>query len=943
MPIRHLVHNVRTPQTWRRALPRKRRVNWFRRSWRRLAVAAVALSACGVIGIIVLFAIVSRDLPDPNNLNARFLEQSTKIYDREGKTVLYEIHGEQKRTVVKFKDIPDSVKRATIAAEDRDFYKHKGYDLRGIARSIFSNIVHLSPTGQGGSTITQQLIKNTILTREKSYVRKIKELILAYQLEKRFTKDEILSLYLNEIPYGSNAYGIEAASQTFFGVPSKDLTLAQSALLAGLPRAPTYYSPFGDHEEELVVRQHTILDSMANLGYATPEQADAAKQERLIYQSGRQQIIAPHFVMYVKGLLTEKYGDAVVEQGGLKVITTLDLKHQKAAEDAIAQYADKNQKQYKATNAALTSLDPKTGQILAMVGSRDYFDLENDGNVNVTTRPRQPGSSFKPVVYSTAFDRGYTPDTVVFDVVTNFGDNNGKPYIPHNYDNKEHGAVTLRKALAGSLNIPAVKVLYLAGINNVLDMADRLGYSTLQDRSRFGLSLVLGGGEVKLLDHVSAFATFSQEGTRHPVTPFLRVEDKSGKVLEEYKKQESKAMNVEVARKLISILTDNGARSFIFGSRSPLILSERTVAAKTGTTNDYRDGWTLGFTPSLAAGVWVGNNDFTPMTRGADGVVVAAPIWHAYMQKVLAGTKAEPFTAPKPDPVDKAMMNGKFENVVTLPVDTGTGRVIPKSCRSTYPQQYVTEKKFKEVHSILYYSDKNDPRGPVPANPAQDPQFAAWEATVQNWTKGKKGYVDIKSLPEESCTLRENTQPPVVSITSPSADATLTDATNIFSATASGGAAITSVDFSLDGTKIGTATTAPFSVSHTNTGLENGSHTLRVVATDAIGGVGEASVPFAYSLPSTLNTLSLLSPQQNAVFGVADFPVEVRAQIFAPAGITFAQLLEGVTVLDSEANPRSGIVPLHLASLAAGQHILEVRAQTTEGATLSDRLTLVVR
>ncbi len=942
MPIRHLVHNVRTPQTWRRVRPRKQRTRWFRRSWRRIAIVFGALIACGVIGVAVLFAVVSRDLPDPKNLNARFLEQSTKIYDREGATVLYEIHGDQKRTVVKFQDIPDTVKQATISAEDKDFYKHKGYDLRGIVRSVFSNVIHLSPTGQGGSTITQQLIKNTILTREKSYVRKMKEVILAYQLEKRFTKDEILSLYLNEIPYGSNAYGIEAAAQTFFGVSSKNLTLAQSALVAGLPRAPTYYSPFGDHKDTLIARQHIILDSMANLGYVTQAQADAAKQEKLEYKSGRQQIIAPHFVMYVKELLTEKYGDATVEQGGLRVITTLDLKHQQAAEDAITQYADKNQKQYKATNAALTSLDPKTGQILAMVGSRDYFDLENDGNVNVTIRPRQPGSSFKPVVYATAFDRGYTPDTVVFDTVTNFGDNNGKPYIPHNYDNKEHGAVTLRKALAGSLNIPAVKVLYLAGINNVLDMADRIGYSTLQDRSRFGLSLVLGGGEVKLLDHVSAFATFSQEGARHPTTPFLRVEDKNGKVLEEYKKQESKAMNAEVARKLISILTDNNARSFIFGSRSPLILPDRIVAAKTGTTNDFRDGWTLGFTPSLTAGVWVGNNDFSPMTRGADGVVVAAPIWHAYMQKMLAGTKVETFTAPKPDPVDKPMMNGKYENVVTLPVDKGSGKVIPDSCRSTYPQQYITEKKFKEVHTILYYVDKNDPRGLVPTKPAQDPQFAAWEAAVQNWTKDKKGYVDIKNLPQESCTLRQNTQAPTVTITAPASGATLTEATNVFSATTSGSEAIASVDFFLDGTKIGGGA-SPYSISYTNASLENGTHTLRVVATDVIGGTGEASELVSYALSSSLNMLVLLTPQQNAVFRVTDFPVEVSAQIFSPSGLTTIQLLADGSLADSAQTPKSGVAVLHLASLAAGQHTLEVRAQPTGGSTLSAKLTIVVQ
>lgn len=402
-------------------------------------------------------------------------------------------------------------------------------------------------------------------------------------------------------------------------------------------------------------------------------------------------------------------------------------------------------------------------------------------------------------------------------------------------------------------------------------------------------------------------------------------------------------MNVEVARKLISILTDNDARSFIFGSHSPLILSDRIVAAKTGTTNDYRDGWTLGFTPSLAAGVWVGNNDFTPMTRGADGVVVAAPIWHAYMQKMLAGTKAEAFTAPKQGLVEKPMMNGKYENVVTLPVDKGSGKVIPESCRLTYPHQYITEKKFKEVHAILYYVEKNDPRGPVPTNPAQDPQFAAWEAAVQNWTKDKKGYVDIKNLPQENCTLRKNTQAPTVLITAPASGLTLTEATNVFSATASGSEAIASVDFFLDGIKVGTATASPYSASYTNTSIENGGHTLRVVATDVIGGTGEAGVLVSYALPSSLNTLSLLTPQQNAVFRVTDFPVEVRAQIFSPSGLTAVQLLADGSQADSAPAPKSGVTALHLASLTTGQHTLEVRVQTTDGSTLSARLTIVVR
>lgn len=894
--------------------------------------------------MVILFAVVSRDLPDPNNLNKRFLEQSTKIYDRTGQTVLYDIHGDQRRTVVQFKDIPDDAKWAAISAEDRDFYKHKGYDLRGILRAVFVNIITLHPTGQGGSTITQQLIKNSILTNEKSITRKIKELILAYQLEKRFSKDEILMLYFNQIPYGSNAYGIEAASQMFFGKSAKDLDLAQSALIASVPRAPTYYSPYGDHPDALIARQHYILDSMAEQGYITKDQAVAAKQEKLDFKPKREQIIAPHFVMYVKELLTEKYGDAAVEQGGMKVTTTLDLKNQQAAEDAIAQYADRNEKTYKAGNAALVSLDPKTGQVLAMVGSRDYFDMAHDGNVNVVLRPRQPGSSFKPIVYTTAFQRGFTPDTMVFDLVTNFDTGSGKPYIPHNYDNKEHGPLTLRQALAGSLNIPAVKVLYLAGINNVLDLADQLGYTTLKDRSRFGLSLVLGGGEVTLLEHASAFATLARDGVRHETTPFLKIEDKNGKTLEEYKEQKNKILDPEIVRKTNSILTDNGSRSFIFGSKSPLILPDRTVAAKTGTTNDYRDAWTLGFTPSLVAGVWVGNNDFSTMTRGADGVVVAAPIWNAYMKKMLAGTPVDTFVAPKPDPVDKVMMNGKYEYTVQLPIDKSTGKVIPESCRSTYPQQYITTKSFTEVHDILNWVSKDDPRGPIPSNPSQNPQYANWEAPVQKWIKdNKKKYVTIANLPQESCSLRAGVVPPSVTITAPSANATLSDPTTSFTVSTAGSETVASVDYYLDGAKIGTATTTPFTLSYTNAAYENGAHTLRVVATDALGGTGEASETVTYALTETTGTLTILSPQKSAVFSQGDFPLEVRVQLFAVSGFSSVRLLADTVQVDSENKPKSGVVALHASTLAAGQHALTVSAQTTSGATLSTNVTILVR
>lgn len=889
------------------------------------------LAALGALGLVFAFAWVARDLPDPHRVNDRFLAQSTKIYDRKGETVLYDIHGDKKRTVVKFDQIPDAVRQATIVAEDRDFYHHKGFDLRGILRAIFRNTVHLDPRGEGGSTITQQFIKNSVLTPKKTYTRKIKELILAYQIERRFTKDQILELYLNEIPYGTNAYGVEAAAQTYFGKSSKDLTLAEAAILAALPRAPTYYSPYGNNTDALYGRQQFILDGMVEEEYITKDQAEAAKAETLKFNEHREPILAPHFVFYVRELLTEKYGESAVEQGGLKVITTLDMGHQKAAEDAIAQYGERNQKQYNASNAAFVSLDTKTGQVLAMVGSRDYFDTEHSGNVNVALRPRQPGSSLKPIVYASAFERGYTPETMVFDLVTNFGAG-GTSYTPHNYDNKEHGPVSLRQALAGSLNIPAVKVLYLTGVNYVLDVAERFGYTTFGDRSRFGLSLVLGGGEVRLLDHVSAFATLAREGVRHPVTPILRVEDKNGKALEEYVKKEARIMDAEVVRKVTSILTDNNARSFIFGSRTPLILPDRPVAAKTGTTNDFHDAWTLGYTPSLAAGVWVGNNNNDEMRRGSDGVVVAAPIWNAYMRKVLGGTAVETFKAPVADKADKPMLNGKVGVAHKLPVDKDSGRVIPESCRDTYPQQYVTMKDFKEVHTILYWVDKTSPRGAAPQDPKKDPQFAAWEAPVRKWAEANR-YPNLARLPQERCDRRTAEQAPVVTITSPAAGTAVSSAASVFSASVAATNPVGAVAFAIDGVIVGTLSEPPYSFSYENGVFENGEHTLTVTATDAEGNVGTATAQFSYALPDGARKLSILSPQPNAVFQAQDFPLEVRVFVFEPNGVRSVELLSAGAVVDVVSGPASGALVLHAPSLPPGNQVLDVRATGAAGST----------
>ncbi|MFA5107512.1 MAG: penicillin-binding protein [Patescibacteria group bacterium] len=790
--------------------------------WRRALVVAAILVLLGGIVVVGAFAWFSRDLPDPNKLLTRNVAQSTRIYDRTGTQILYEIHGDVKRTLVSLEEIPANLKNATIAIEDKHFYEHSGFDITGLIRAVVINITSVGRSRPGGSTITQQLVKNAILTSEKSYTRKIKELVLSYQIERKFSKDQILKLYFNEIPYGSVAYGVESASQIYFGKSARDLNLAESAILAALPQSPTYYSPYGSHVDDLIGRQHYILDLMVEQRYITAEQAAEAKAFPIEFKPLHENITAPHFVFYVKELLTEKYGEKMVEQGGLKVTTTLDTFKQEAAEKAVTDGMAKV-RQYNGSNASLVALDPKTGEILSLVGSADYFDTEHDGNVNVALRPRQPGSSFKPIVYATAFSKGYSPQTMLFDVTTNFGD-----YTPHNYDGREHGPVSMRQALAGSLNIPAVKTLYLAGLKNVLENAHAMGYSTLNDEDRYGLSLVLGGGEVKLLEHVSAFSVFAREGLRHPTAAIIKVEDKDGKVLEEFKPEESRVLDEEVARNINSILTDNNARSFIFGSRSPLILSDRVVAAKTGTTNDFRDAWTIGYTPSLAAGVWVGNNDNTEMKSGADGVVVAAPIWHQFMATLLTGTPSETFKPPKSINTDKMMLNGQIDEVHTVKVDSLTGRVIPDECLDTYPKEYIAEKTYKETHTILYYVNKDKPLDPAPSDPQKDPQFSRWEEGVQRWAAGQPGYVtSSKPLEKESCSLRKggSKEKDAVAVLSPADNAVITSSPLKITVRVDASYKLDRAELYLDSTKLGSLTESPYSLEADVSKNTNGFYT----------------------------------------------------------------------------------------------------------------------
>ncbi len=829
---------------------------------------------------------LTHDLPDPNRLMERQIPQSTKIYDRTGQTILYEIHGDQKRTLINLKDIPADVKNATIAIEDKDFYKHKGFSLWAIFRTIITDI--LFGKTAGGSTLTQQFIKNAILTNEKSLTRKAKEIILAYRLEKKFSKDEILQMYFNEIPYGSTAYGVEAASQLYFGKSVRDLNLAESAVLAAIPQAPSRYSPFGPNKDLLLARQKYILDLMAKYGYLTKDQATEAKNTALTFKAPSDNMIAPHFVMYVKEILADKYGEKTVEQGGLKIYTTLDLYKQKIAEEVINEKAPNNEKKYGASNAALISLDPKTGQVLAMVGSRDYFNNEIDGQVNVTLQPRQPGSSFKPIVYTTAFIKGYTPDTVLYDVVTNFSTDPAKPYEPHNYDSKEHGPVTIRQALAGSLNIPAVKTIYLAGIDNVINLAQNLGYTTLNDRSRFGLSLVLGGGEVKLIEHTNAFSAFAREGVKHPIAVILKVEDKDGKILEEFQNQDEKVLDGQIARLTNSILSDNSARAYVFGENNMLTLGSRPVAAKTGTTNDYRDAWTIGYTPSIVTGVWVGNNDNQEMKRGADGSVVAAPIWHDYMNRVLGDTPIESFNPPEQITTGKPVLDGAVNPYTTVKIDKFSGLL----ATAATPPDAIVEKQFQQIHDILYYVNKDDPRGPAPTDPKTDPQFNLWENAVQAWAK-KQGIIS-SAPPTEADNLHGPQFSPSLNIISPANGQTLSGQTLNVQINATAPRGINRAEYYIDGFLFDVVGAAPYSLNKSVASLINGSHNLAVRACDDASNCAEQKIEFKLIMNSQPKKMtigvSLTQPAPNANLIKFDFPLPLKAAVTNPeqvAGVIF--------------------------------------------------------
>ena len=668
---------------------------------------------------------IARGLPDPKQFSSRQVSQSSKIYDRTGEVLLYEIYNEEKRTVIPFEEIPEYAKQASISIEDKNFYNHGGFSVTSIIKgAIIEPLTGQRDRARGGSTITQQLAKNAFLTSERTIERKIKELILSYWIEQRYSKDEILGLYFNQIPYGSNAYGIESASQIYFNKSAKELNLAEAALLASLPKAPTYYSPWGIHKEELLQRKDYVLKQMLDLGFIDDEEFERARKFNLKFlEPTLGSIKAPHFIIMVKDYLANKYGEDFLEKGGLKIITTLDYETQKIAERVVLEGANRNEELYRGKNAALVAQDPKTGEIIALVGSRDYFDSKNEGNFNVAVQGlRQPGSVFKPFAYLTAFGKGYLPETVVFDAPTEFVPNNPKCpaivnfsnedkdcYHPQNFDHYFRGPINLRNALAQSINVPAVKILYLAGLENTIKTAKDAGITTLRDPNFYGLSLVLGGGEVKLIDLVNAYSVFSQDGIRHNQKIVLKIEDAKGNIIESSSDQAVQVFEPQYVQMLNDILSDEDARRPLYsGSFGLTIFEDRQVAMKTGTTNDYRDAWTMGYAPYLAVGVWAGNNHQEPMEKNAGSILAALPIWNAFMKEALLKYPVETFNKPPETnllEISKPMINGQY---------------------------YING----IINDILYYVDKNDPLGPIPQNPNNDPQFINWEISTQAWWQG---------------------------------------------------------------------------------------------------------------------------------------------------------------------------------------------------------------
>ncbi|MBU0723035.1 penicillin-binding protein [Patescibacteria group bacterium] len=819
-------------------------------------------------GIFLVWASTLK-IPDFNSLAQRKTTESTKIYDRTGKILLYDIHEDIKETKVPFSEISRYIKNATVAIEDKDFYTHFGIKPISILRAVLINISK-GEYSQGGSTITQQVIKNSLLTPEKKIARKLKEWIVSVKLEQVFTKDEILSLYLNEMPYGGNLYGVEEASLAFFGKQAKDINLHEAAYLAALPQAPTYLSPYGNNRDVLDARKNLVLKQMKSLNFITQKELDSIASTTVSFLPRQSHgIKAPHFVIWVLEELTKIYGERAIQENGYHVITTLDYDLQQKTEEIVTHYGAENEVKYNAKNAGVVGIDPKTGEVLVMVGSRDYFDIENDGNFNTAlAQNRQPGSTFKPFVYATAFQKGYTPETILFDLRTQFQttcDVFGNPltsendpsacFMPQNYNSKYTGPITLRNALAQSINVPAVKLLYLTGIKDSLETAKKMGITSLTKPSEYGLTLVLGSGSVSPLEMTNAYSVFANNGVKNTSQNILYIKDENNNTLQTFQGKKNIVLPKNIALQISDILSDNTARTPAFGARSPLYFEGRDVAVKTGTTNNYRDMWTIGYIPSFSLGIWVGNNDNTPMEKKISGFVVA-PMWNEIMQNILKKYPDEKFEKPTKTEeigiVQKPILRGIWKGGNSYFTDKVSGKLATlRTPESLKEEHFITD-----IHSILYWVNKNDPAGPNPINPNQDSQFRLWEHPVLLWAI-QNGYNSSSTqiIPTEFDDVHTEEKSPKINIISPMANAILekqqqyiikTDTANSYP--------ITHVDYFINNTFIGTTSKAPFYFSFTPNDIITlrGENTLSAIIYDSVLNKGSNSIMFEISTTTPL-------------------------------------------------------------------------------------------
>ena len=831
------------------------------------AIIAVAISVILIMTGLFALWVATLQIPDISSFESLKVSQSTKIYDRTGTVLLYDTGANVRRTAITLADMPTYLPQASIAIEDQNFYHNIGIEPTSILRALLADIL-TGGLGQGASTITQQVVKNSLLTQNKTLTRKIEEWVIAVKLTRAMTKDQILTTYLNETNYGGTIFGVEEASQAFFGHPAKADTLAEAAYLAAIPQAPTYYSPYGTHLDELTARQKLVLSRMKDLGMITDADYQSALAEKVQFLSQASSgIRAPHFVMFVKDYLVNTYGEDMVDSGGLKVITTLDYDMQQKAEGVIAKFAPSISSNFDASNTAMVAIDPKTGDILTMVGSKDYFDNSIDGSFNVALAKRQPGSTFKPFVYATAFEEGYTPETVLFDIPMQFStlcNPDGTPknptddptkvcYGPGEYDKVFDGPISIREALAQSRNLPAVEALYLAGIPNSITTAQSMGIGDL-DPNQCGLTLVLGGCEVTLLDLTSAYGVFANDGVRNPYRSVLEVDDANGNVLEKATTSPTQVIPADIARQVSSILSDTNARMTDLDSIGQSV--GRPVAIKTGTTNDYRDVWTLGYTPNLVVGAWAGNDDDTPMQEGNVAGLIISPLWGAFMSQVAKDFPPEDFGPPPPPlTTGKPVLRGIWQGGVSYFIDTISGKVATQYT----PPETMQEVVFHNVHSILYWLDKGDPQGAAPTDPSQDPQFANWEYAVRKWfSTWQLSHPDFKettdtTIPTATDDVHVPANFPHISISSPTDGSTVSpDGLLNVQIQETGKYPPQKTDVYLNGKYVMTATDNPlsFSFNPSDIGGLQQTNALSVTLYDSVYDQAEATTTFMVASPN---------------------------------------------------------------------------------------------